>query len=93
MDIHCPVCAEPLDIFELHSIADMTYTQARDAFYNGTTRDGKRVKGCAAIGMRCNTRPDGFKASASAALHDMMGDDLDGIAAMMEDADMAGMFD
>lgn len=89
MDIICPRCSEPLDVYELHDIEDpsplgaygnkLTYEQARKIFF-----DPK--KGC---GFLFNGKPceiNQTEASmASAILNDFLGDDTDGVAAMLED--------
>lgn len=88
MDIICPVCAEPWDMSELHEAEGMSFTAANNLFH---------TKGCGAVfGGSCKpvTDPGGrLRADVSAAMFDMMGDDVDGIAAMMEDFDMMGDFD
>ena len=76
MDIYCPQCGEPLDVDELHEVEGMTFIEARDAFYRF---------GCPGIGYNCSLTPNRQMAMASAALHDVLGDDIDGIAAMHDD--------
>lgn len=88
MDLFCTKCGEPMDNDEFHELAqelDITYTEAVRRFAR---------EGCAAFpGNRCNvaTSPErdsifGLTAAeASGALFDILGDDTDGIAAMMDD--------
>ena len=85
MDIYCTVCGEPWDMSELHNMADyldqpensIPYTEARKRFASN---------GCAAFNEKHNSSTVGsFKAQASSALFDLLGDDVDGIASMMED--------
>lgn len=80
MDIRCPKCAEPIDNDELHYIADdmsTTYRELASAF---------RTDGCAAIGYRCNPDTVGNDAAAAASvLYEILGDDMDGAAAMLDD--------
>ena len=78
MDIYCPRCAEPCDIDELHDIPHLTFDQASQVFFD------PRV-GCGQLFSRkpCE-RSNSPVARAAAAMHDMFGDDIDGIAAMME---------
>ena len=76
MDIYCPICAEPMDMMELHEIDGMDFDQARAAFF---------ADGCDAVGFRCSDSRGSMVAAASAALADLLGDDIDGIAAMMDD--------
>ena len=88
MDLYCTSCGEPWDNDTFHDVAEET-----DSTYEKVMREF-RVKGCAVIpGQSCvptpatNTdRTFGLRPQdASAALFDMLGDDTDGIAAMMED--------
>jgi len=53
-----------------------------------------RQQGCGVVFEHdsCKPRNNGVTA-ASAAAFELMGDDVDGIASMMEDAEMMGMFD
>lgn len=93
MDINCPKCGEPLDADELHDIEGMTYQQARDAFFDGVDnplRPGEKLIGCSAVGFRHNDIPDARSAMISQAARDIMGDDIDGIASMMEDSHYFG---
>jgi hypothetical protein len=83
MDLYCPRCSEPWDLDELHYVDGLTFDQARRAF---------RAEGCGAFGTRCE-RDGGLRAEASAVLMDLLGDDVDGVAAMLEDFEWAGMLD
>jgi hypothetical protein len=79
MDIYCPRCAEPCDVDELHYAEPMTYSQARKVYFD-------RSQGC---GVVFNGRPcelvDDIRAELSAMLAGELGDDIDGIAGMMDD--------
>ena len=81
MDLRCPRCAEPTDTDEIHDAVPTmgyeNYTEALRAFQS---------EGCAAIwgGTPCERAEGGLYASA---LYDLLGDDSDGAAAMMEDFD------
>jgi len=86
MDIYCSKCAEPVEIDYLHDIADdqrTTFTEVMRRFQSD---------GCKAIEARCNPRKDRGRASAAAALYDLLGDDIDGAASMLEDFEMMGGF-
>lgn len=86
MDVYCPKCGEPVELDYFHDVAadtSSTYSAVRDDFAR---------RGCAAIGGRCNDRPDEDRALAAAALFEIMGDDADGVAAMLEDAESMGLF-
>jgi hypothetical protein len=72
-----------MDIFEFHEVEGMSFKQAKDKFFR---------EGCKAIGFPCN-ETNSFRGEASAMLHELMGDDVDGIASMLDDAEYMGMFD
>lgn len=79
MDVRCRKCAEPIEIDEFWAIAEdehTTFNAIRDRFAS---------KGCAGIGYTCNENVDGELAAVSGALFDLLGDDIDGIGAMLED--------
>lgn len=81
MDLHCPRCGEPVDNDELHAVAEETgntYSSVLAAF---------RHTGCPALpGGRHNLETIGSDlAILSAAAFDLMPDDPDGVAAMIED--------
>ena len=88
-DIYCPRCGEPWEIDTFHDVAEeqaITFRQALDRFYSD---------GCAATGWIhgvCEVRRTG-RTMAMSALADIMGDDVDGIAAMLEDFDYFGVLD
>jgi hypothetical protein len=86
MDIYCPKCAEPVELDYLHTVADD----------NDTTFDVElgrfQTLGCEAIGASHNPNKDNGRASAAAAMYDLLGDDIDGAAAMLEDFEALGYF-
>jgi len=80
-DIRCTKCGEPWDIDTLHEMGDwvgetLTFAQARERFYR---------EGCRAFRTVHNVEIDTTRASAEAVLVDLLGDDVDGVAAMLED--------
>jgi len=87
VDIICPRCDEPCDMSELHEFAPLSYDEARRIFFDTS-------QGC---GQLFNDRPcervESLRADVSAAMADLLGDDVDGIAAMMDDFDYIGAFD
>jgi hypothetical protein len=96
MDIICPRCAEPMDLYELHEFNSsesylgaipMTFDEARKVFFDPS-------QGCGQLfnGKPCD-KVESIAADASALLADMLGDDVDGIAAMMEDFEYMGMLE
>lgn len=75
MDVACPKCGEPWDIYELHDVDGLTFDQARKRFY--------RV-GCEVFGARHGTA-NPKASSMMTALVDLLGDDIDGLAAELDD--------
>ena len=92
MDIYCTTCGEPWDIASLHDAVDEgnaeDYQDARMIFFGS---------GCGTLfNNRPCERPEtggpaAMRANVTAALADVLGDDLDGIASELEGA--AWMFD
>lgn len=92
MDIYCPRCGEPWGIDELRDVetvdgVPMTFAQARKLFFG---------KGCGAVfgyGRPCEPANDVMRSRAGVAgmLADLLGDDVDGIAADMEDFQYLGL--
>lgn len=85
MDVYCPKCSEPFDPDEFHGWEGRDYETNRRLFFS---------QGCEGMGMRCSDsppqtvagEPDGFtKGEACAALAELLGDDVDGIASTMDD--------
>lgn len=76
MDLLCPKCSEPWDNDTFHDVAEdtgSTYTKVAADF---------RRRGCEALGTtHGEMNPD----PRVGALYDMLGDDMDGAAAMIED--------
>ena len=75
MDLYCQRCGEPYDYFHVHD--EMALTE-RNAFLRG-----EYCPSCK--GKTIEKRP--FRAQLAAALGDLLGDDTDGLAAEMEDAE------
>lgn len=82
MDLYCPRrgCGEPMDNDYLHDVvADglyPDYTAALRAFQS---------KGCEAVEMPHSIGNDPLRSEVMGAMFDLLGDDADGAAAMMED--------
>ena len=89
MDVYCPRCGEPWEIDTFHDVADErgeTFAAVFAAFQS---------EGCGATGWvpTCERATDDgarMRADMSGALAEMLGDDVDGIAAMMEDFGAGG---
>lgn len=86
MDLYCPKCGEPCDNDEFHAVAEetgRTYSIIVHKFQD---------QGCEGIGQKCSkpsTQVDSTfgltRQDAASALYDILGDDMDGAAAMLED--------
>jgi len=89
MDIYCNRCGEPWDVDTFHDVADdlgVSFDAALARFY---------ADGCAGTGWvkRCDVAPDGparVRASVSGMLAEVLGDDVDGIASELADAEFFG---
>lgn len=84
-DILCTKCGEPWEVDTLHeAAADQGHTF-------GEILAGFRARGCSALSgfgfglVKCNPRGNARAADASALLFDLLGDDVDGVAAMLDD--------
>lgn len=88
MDLYCRHCHEPWDNDSLHEEAE-----ARNTTYAKVAAEF-REKGCDALyrafGAGCTDRKDGD--GVVGALYDLLGDDMDGAASMLEDAEALGLF-
>ncbi len=87
MDIYCGICGEPWDMDSLHDAVD----EGRATSWKDARATFER-KGCGLWAVKCSTTPDTARAAASAVLMEVMGDDLDGVASMLDDAESLGMF-
>ena len=76
MDLYCQICGEPYEHY--HGMHDMK-DEERKTFMEG--------RGCDACHGEMPEGGRPMTAQASSVLMDLLGDDLDGVAAMMEDFD------
>ena len=89
MDVRCPRCSEPWDISELHYVyrgdEHIPFDEARETFYK---------IGCAAFDgdtqPSCNGRVS-MTTEAAAVIYDLLGDDADGAAALLDDFEYYGL--
>lgn len=96
-DIYCPRCGEPWDIDSIHE--EVTYRQeiGETVSFNSVRREFSR-RGCLALTAyripedECVRDTGNARAMASGALMDILGDDIDGVASLMDDAHALGMF-
>jgi hypothetical protein len=87
MDIYCTRCGEPWDLDTFHDVADEMGTT-----WEAAVADFRR-RGCVAAGadVKWCQPEDTLRGAATAALVDLLGDDVDGVAAMLEDFDAFGL--
>jgi hypothetical protein len=93
MDINCPKCAEPVEVDYLHEVADIDGEHGDGATFTDILR-AFQTDGCSALGERCRTDigdADRARAAGAALLFDLLGDDVDGIAATLEDFEAFGV--
>lgn len=86
MDIYCTRCGEPWELDTFHDVADEQGTTWAAAVADF------RSRGCVATGWtgECE-RVETLRGAATAALVDLLGDDVDGVAALLEDFDAFGL--
>lgn len=103
MDIYCKRCGEPWDMDTLHDEIDYRCDgNAPDGDAYGelyrTVRSDFYARGCRAFTYAVGENPSWCKATGSAraavagALYDAFGDDLDGVASDLMDAEYLGLF-
>lgn len=89
MDIYCPTCTEPIDHDELHTVAEelgSTYAAVSADF---------RKRGCKALApvysaAHC-TPGNAGTANMIAEVYGLLGDDMDGAASLLDDAQSMGL--
>jgi hypothetical protein len=103
MDIRCPICGEPWDIDSIHDrVAELhpgepwlrpdgRYEQARYDKYLRPVKQDFQTRGCVALGGSAEWCQPSQRGQTASAIYDLLGDDLDGAAAMLEDADLLGL--
>lgn len=78
MDLYCPKCSEPWDNDSIHQEVE---DRGGNATYHAVAAEF-RARGCEALGA---SHGEGQANPYASALYDLLGDDMDGAAAMMED--------
>ena len=86
MDLYCQKCDEPWEVY---------YVGCGDFDADNNVGDAVRFKagdGCPACkwGLKA-PKKQSFRGEAMSMLSDLLGDDIDGIASMMDDAEYMGM--
>lgn len=102
MDIYCKRCGEPWDMDELHE--EVSYrcdgaTPEGDAYAQlyREVRGDFYARGCRAFTYATATAPwcevtGSGRATVAGVLYDVFGDDLDGVASDLADAEALGLF-
>lgn len=99
MDIYCPRCGEPWEIDSLHELIEeqiavigpISNEEYEDRF--NQKRKEFRSVGCNVFNTKHNVPANRNVAAISQVAFDLMGDDIDGIASMMDDAEAMGLFE
>ena len=101
MDLYCVICGEPWDNDCLHEVAEERGHKCNEACARGCTEYTKiaadfRARGCRALSptfgtdfaycVKQETDEGKTRQAIIGAAYDMLGDDMDGAAAMLEDA-------
>lgn len=101
MDIRCPICGEPWDLDCIHEEVEVQnpgkpwkkdgkYDQKLyDPYFNSILADFRK-RGCEVFHCKHNKVENKDAATLSVALMDILGDDVDGIANELEDAETLG---
>lgn len=85
MDLFCPVCSEPMDVLSLHDfVGDSAedFQDAKNIFFSS---------GCGTLFGKPCVENRTLRSEATLALEELMGDDVDGIASMLEDLEYEGL--
>ena len=77
MDIYCSKCGEPWDVYTLNE-----YEVTMESF---------STNGCRAFGVKCNENTIDKKNSLYSEIYDILGDDVDGAASIIDDAKYLGL--
>lgn len=99
MDIYCGKCGEPWDMDEIHDEIDNRCdgrTPDGDAYRElyDTVKADFFARGCAAFTFAadaCVGAGDANRAAIASVLYDAFGDDLDGVASDLADAEWLGV--
>lgn len=95
MDLYCPRCGEPWENDSLHDEAAARYGKSSVERYRIVASEFRRI-GCEAMreafGASCSTPNEDVDSSfgltrqqAASALYELLGDDMDGAATMLDD--------
>jgi hypothetical protein len=104
MDIRCPICGEPWDMDCIHERVEELHPnkpwphgkdyrqEAYDVYYKPVLHDFRK-RGCEALGSSHGfiENRDESAAQLSAMLFDIFGDDVDGIATELDEAEYFGI--
>lgn len=92
MDIPCPICGEPWDNDTIHE--EVEYRKSNGdakATYSKVAQEF-RSKGCVTFNGASQCKPsNSFRQQAIRMTYDLLGDDMDGAASLLDDYDYAGL--
>lgn len=86
-DVYCPKCGEPWEVFSLAEVAEDSGRSFTDVRRDFTRRGCQALAGSYFGDVKCSAQVNGGRADVSSALFDLLGDDVDGVAAMLDDLD------
>lgn len=90
MDVYCAKCAEPWDVYTVyHELGDCDDGNTSNKEAHALFAKGQGCPSCRWGKDAPKERP--LKAEASSVMMDLLGDDLDGVASMMDDCEYMGM--
>jgi hypothetical protein len=93
MDVFCSHCGEPWDIYSIHEIVGGSYNHKNVQFQQlGCGAFEVPPVECQAVTPEAGSPMD-TRAQAAGAMYDLLGDDMDGAASMLDDAEAMGLFD
>lgn len=104
MDIYCVKCGEPWDLDSLHDEVEL---RRAGPAYGGSEHDQSKPyeqlfgevrkdftrKGCVAIGGTACQPVKSARTAIAAEISDLLGDDIDGAASLLDDAAYLGVLD
>ena len=93
MDIPCPRCGEPWDNDTIHEEVDYRKSLGRKTTYAKVAAEF-RAKGCVTFNgqSECQIK-DTFRQQAIRQTYDLLGDDMDGAASLLDDYEYVGLLD
>jgi hypothetical protein len=93
MDIYCRNCGEPWENETLHEVAEQLGTTYSKVAKDFSATGCKAFNGSDYETTHCKTASKSMRTMSLGLIADLLGDDMDGYSAMVEDMDYLGMLD